>query len=264
MSFPFDLPPAAPLRGLLFLVALAGGALNAVAGGGMLLAFPILLGIIAPISANATCAFALFAGSLSSVVGYRAELGSLKKWLNFLVPVSLIGSAVGAFLLTHASALVFVSIAPWLILGASLIFLAAPYLNRAWDREPRKDSGADAAPAPRSQGLIIFLQFLIAIYGGYFGAGIGILMLALMNLAGMRDIHRLNATKAVLSTLINAVAVVIFIQAGYVNWSVGIFMALGALVGGFVGARYAKRLDVRLIRALIGAAGVLMALRFFL
>lgn len=233
----------------LFCAAVLGGALNAVAGGGSFIGLPALIyaGIPA-VSANATNAFALLPASLSSAVGYRRELASTTHWLLPLGGVSLLGGLIGAVLLTRTSDSGFLRLLPWLMLLAAATFTFGRQL-RTTTRPP--------------MAAIVILQFVIAIYGGYFGGGMGIMMLAVFTIAGMKDIHEMNGLKSVLAVAINGVAVVDFIATGAVAWRPGFVMMAGGIVGGYLGAAYARKIAEAWVRFLIIAIAWTMTLYFF-
>src|SRR4051812_27965481 len=213
---------------LLVLAAFLAGAVNSVAGGGTLLTFPVLVAALAPqfgvaqaaVFANATSTGALFPGSLASVTAYRRELAATRSWAMILIVPSLIGGGLGAWLLTALPAKTFEVLVPWLILSAAILFAAQPMIAR------RMQIGKPHAPPHQwaKAGAMCF-QFAVAIYGGYFGAGIGILMLSALAMMGLTDIHEMNALKAVLGSAINGVAIVIFVVEQKVHWPFAILMA---------------------------------------
>lgn len=247
---------------LVFLVgaAVVAGALNSVAGGGSFLTFPALLFAgVPPISANATNTVALWPGSLASIGGYREELQQERRVLKVLAGVSLAGGLVGALLLLGTPERTFTKLIPWLLLGATLIFALG---GRVTDR--LRGTAPEQGAPPRRLGAVAPVQFAIAVYGGYFGGGIGILMLAALAVLGMRDIHRMNGLKVVLATLINGVAIVAFLAAGVVDVPVGLAMAVGAVVGGYGGARTARRLPPEWVRGFVIAVGAVLTVVFFL
>jgi len=240
--------------------AVVAGGLNAVAGGGSFLTFPALLFAgVAPIAANATNTVALWPGSLASVGAYRKDLAHTRRELLVLGAVSLTGGLAGAVLLLQTPEQTFARLVPWLLLGATAIFAGGPAL--------RARLAARGGPeGPRAAGLAAMapVQFLIAVYGGYFGGGIGILMLAGLAALGMEDIHAMNGLKALLALLINGIAVVAFAVAGVVRWDLAVPMVVGAVVGGYGAARLAKRLDPRWVRGLVVAVGLVLSAVFFL
>lgn len=246
---------------VLFAAACLAGGLNAVAGGGTILTFPALLAFGMPsIQANATSTIALMAGITGSLYGYRNHLSAVKPWLEKFAPVSIVGGVLGAWLLTRTSVRFFDQLVPFLILFATILFL----LNNAF----RRLAGIEAAAAARHSPALgtsaaLILQFGVAVYGGYFGAGIGILMLATMGLLGLHHIHEMNAIKTVLGSLINTVAAVYFVFAGLVIWPQAIVMIAGATLGYYLGSHWAQKISQRQVRALISLIGISLSLIFF-
>jgi uncharacterized protein len=255
---------------LLFFVALLAGALNAVAGGGSFLTFPMLIftGVAAKV-ANVTSTVAIWPGTLASVGAYRKELSTQRRELFVLGPISLVGGYLGARLLLNTSQATFVRLLPYLLLLATLVFILGPRLT-AWLRA--RSTAADpvgldalaARPSWRALSAIGLAQLVISIYGGYFGGGIGILMLATLGLMGMENIHEMNALKTALTSAINGVAVVTFIHAGAVLWGHALLMAAGAIFGGYGGAAYARRLHPRRVRTFVIVVAVTVTAYFFL
>ena len=237
-----------PYLGLCF-AAFAAGAVNAVAGGGTLLTFPALLGVVGSVQANATSTVALLPGSLAGAWGYRTELARVRRLTLWLIPPSLVGGYVGARLVTAFPEQVFASVVPWLILAASVLFLLQKPVARWLKTHPH------AVPSGPTLAAVLAFQFLVGVYGGYFGAGIGILMLTSLSFMGMGDIHHVNAAKTILAAAMNAVAVLEFVIKGAVVWRYALPMAAAGILGGYVGARSARRLSpesVRLIVVLVG------------
>lgn len=237
------------LLSLLF-AATAAGAINAVAGGGTILTFPTLLAIgTPPIVANATSTLALVFGTSGSVYGFRKHIPSIREWLWRFVPVSLLGGLIGSWLLTITSNEFFGRLVPYLILFATLLFLAQGVVARLIHPSAEKPKRA-----PLIWPAVLF-QFLVSIYGGFFGAGIGILMLATLGFIGLTDIHQMNALKNILSSLINVVASIMFICRGLVDWpKVGI-MTLGAIAGYFLGSHYSQKIPQIWVRRIVLAIG---------
>ncbi len=246
----------------LCLAAILAGAINAVAGGGTLVTFPTLIWVLgtAPeqaVIANATSTFALFPGSIASMWGYRREIHSTTQWLKYLLPPSIVGGILGSWL-ALLSPQTFQELVPWLILTASALFLLQPSIARWFGiGQPH------AAPSPSAIGGVIVLQFFIALYGGYFGAGIGILMLSGLALIGIADIHQMNGLKTVLATLINGLAVAVFVLRGAVNWHYAWPMTAAAIIGGFVGASVARKLDRTLVRWIVISIGIGLSSYYF-
>ena len=245
----------------LMLAAAAGGAINAVAGGGTLVTFPTLLLFGTPARmANATSTLALVIGTSGSLYGYRQHLGAVKPWLWRFVPISLIGGLIGSAVLTRTEEQLFSKLVPFLILFATVLFLIQGLLRRF--------SHLDAEPAHRIKhravwGAVLF-QFVVAVYGGYFGAGIGILMLASLGFIGLNHIHEMNTLKTILGSLINLVAAVWFIFTGLINWPKAGVMTLGALAGYFLGAHYSQRIPQKRVRQIITVIGfILSAITFY-
>jgi len=249
--------------GLLFLAAIVAGALNSVAGGGGFIAFPALIftGMM-PINANATNTVALWPGTMASVGAYRRELEGREKWkmLTPLFIVSILGSIVGAKLLLRTPQATFMRLVPWLLLSATLLFVVGGPLS-AWVRR-RAELHAHASKAALIA--VTLLQLLVAVYIGYFGAGAGILMLALFAVMGIENIHTMNAFKTLLASLANAIAIVTFVHARAVVWPQAILMTIGAALGGYGGAWYAQKLDQKIVRYLVIVIGTGMTTYFFL
>ncbi len=251
--------PLAVQAALLFAAALAGGAMNSVAGGGSFLVFPALVMTgVAPINANATTTVALWPGSIASVGAYRSELSRARHARLFSL-ISLAGGVAGAVLLLHTPSATFSRLIPFLLLLATLLFAFSGRIT-TWLRAVR---GKDGASPHQSLLVIAALQFIISVYGGFFGAGIGILMLAMLGLMGMENIHEMNALKTLLASCINGIAVVTFVVAQVVVWPQAILMLIGSVAGGYGGARLALRVEPRLVRRLIIAIGLIMTAYFF-
>jgi len=238
--------------------AFAAGAINSVAGGGTLLTFPSLLAAFrkveefaehAGVLANGTSTLALLPGSLAGAFAYRRELAECRRLILMLIPPSMLGGAVGSLLVTEFPPSVFDALIPWLILAAAVLFMLQGPLKRL------TGTGAHSIPGWKTAIAVIVGQFLIAVYGGYFGAGIGILMLAVLPFMGTKSIHQTNAAKTFLAACINAVTVVIFIVKGVVVWPYALAMAVAAILGGYIGGRFARQLPSVLVRALVIVIG---------
>jgi uncharacterized protein len=233
---------------LLAAAALIAGAINAIAGGGTLLSFPALLYLgVPPVVANATNTLALFLGSLGGVYGFRRHLTDVRPMLKTLMPVSIIGSLLGSLLLTVGQPQTFARLAPWLVLFATVLFIAQGYFKQL--------SVSNLHPQ-----LALVLQFLVAVYGGYFGAGIGILMLATLGLIGQSDLNRMNAMKNLLAAGINATAAVWFIVSGLIDWRRAVVMTVAAWLGYYLGAHYSQRLHATWVRGAVIVIGLGVAL----
>ncbi len=259
-----------------FLAAIVAGALNSVAGGGSFIAFPSLLFVgVPPIQANATTTAALWPGSVAAAWALRRELLRQQRALVVtLGSVSLFGGVCGAILLLITPQETFVRLIPFLMLAATLLFASSPFMNAQVKRRSikrqlaRTEAGelSECTSAVRLPWTVLVrlavMQLVIATYGGYFGGGIGILMLATLGLMGMEDIHEMNAVKNTLASCINGVAVVTFIVAGAVYWANALTMVVGSIVGGYAGAFYARKIDQRLVRAFVIVVGCVLTVYF--
>jgi uncharacterized protein len=244
---------------LLILAAAAflAGVMNSVAGGGTLLTFPALLAVVSPAVANATSTVALMPGSVAGAVAYRAELAPSRRFLARMFLPSLVGGFVGAWLV-QVNEKAFGVLVPWLILTAALLFVVQAPLAR-WLKVHRPDH----EPGPAGQLVLVGCQFLIAVYGGYFGAGIGILMLTTLGFMGVGDIHRMNAVKTFLAAVINGATVVVFVWAGLVDWVLAAPMVVSAVLGGYAGARVARRLPAAWVRYAVIVIGFGLSAFYF-
>jgi uncharacterized protein len=243
---------------LLFVAGVLGGALNAVAGGGSFIAFPALLFTgVPPIPANATNSLSLWTGIMASGGAYRNQLDVPRRVLLPLLVTSVIGGILGAFLLLRTPAHTFMEVLPWMMLGATLLFVFGPRLAAG---RPSK-VGADA-----TVGAIVVasvFELAVAVYGGYFGGAVGIVNLAMLAAIGMTDIHAMNALKSVLGTAINGVATLVFIVKRAVYWPQALVMIVGALIGGYFGAHYAQKLPQNWVRGFVILVGAGMTIYFF-
>jgi len=253
---PTDVPALDPVRlALVALAAAGGGMVNAIAGGGTLLTFPALIALgIPPLSANATSTVALWPGILTSFWSYRDALRGSRAWTVRWALPSLVGGIVGAVLLLSTPAQKFADSVPWLIWGATALFIVQGPVMR-WVRGHAAPSAPGAPLPPPRTGFLVY-QFMVAIYGGYFGAGAGILMLAALGMMGLSNIHTMNGLKNWGGLNINLVAVLIFAASGIVNWPVALTMAVGAALGGMLGARMAQRVGQHWVRRAIIAIGL--------
>lgn len=240
--------------------AVLAGMVNTMAGGGTLLTFPALIrfGDLSPVMANGTSTVALVPGSLAGAWGYRKELSGAAWWLRLLLVPSLVGGVIGSLLVTRLPDKTFATLVPWLLLTASLLFVLQPTLSR---RLPPRPAGT--APGWGPCVLLVLFQLLVGIYGGYFGAGIGILMITSLGLMGLGDIHQINAVKTVLAAAMNGVSVIVFVIDAKVEWRFAPPMALGAIVGGYAGAAIGKRLPKWVVRWFVIAVGLSLAGYYF-
>ncbi len=239
---------------LLFTSALLGGGLNAVAGGGTFFTFPSLTFVGIPLlEANATSTVALWPGSLLSAVTLRREWAAYRSRLLGWLTVSLLGGLAGALLLLRLSPDALGKVFPYLLLSATLLFAFRSQLEhrRTQDRQ---------LPGWLKTGCI----FVVAIYGGFFGGGIGILFMATFSLLGMRDLHNANALKTLLVTAINGISVATFVASGVIVWPAALIMVGGSIIGGYLGARFARRIPASVLRALVIGIGLFLTVYFFL
>lgn len=244
---------------LLFVAAFLAGAMNSVAGGGSFFSFPALIftGVL-PIPANATNTVAVWPGSVASVFSYWHRLPKSARVMVPLITISLLGGVAGAVVLLHTPQATFMSLVPYLFGVATLLFAFGKRLTAKLGKVVKRQG-------PPSMRLIVALtlvQFFIALYGGFFGGGMGILMLAMLEMMHIEDIHAMNGLKALLGTAINGAAVVTFIVAREVEWPQAVLMIVGAVVGGYGGAHYAQKLDPRWVRATVIAVGSGMTIYF--
>jgi uncharacterized protein len=240
---------------LLICAAFAAGLINSVAGGGSFLTFPALVFSGVPsIIANASSTLALLPGSLASAWAYRDDFKKVDRFpLPAMFAASLAGGIVGALLLLYTPQRTFDHVIPWLMGGATLLFALGPRISPILRRKFHIGPIA-----------LVVIQFVVGIYGGYFGGAIGILMLAAWSLFGLTDIHGMNANKTVLGATMNGIAVVLFIAARKIWWTQSLVMMVAAIVGGYVGARGAKRVDQRCVRIAITVISAAITIVFFL
>lgn len=249
----------------IFLLIAAGiaGALNALAGGGSFISFPALLFLRIPaVAANATNTVALWPGLAASAVAYVKRLNAPLRLLGPLLLTSVAGGWAGAVLLLRTPQHAFLRLVPWLLLSGTLLFAFGNSLRALAGRTVVTDDLRHTSW--RAITLCSIMEFLVAIYGGYFGAGIGFITLAMLALLGMRDIHAMGAIRTLLAVAINAAAVVTFIVAGAVLWPQCAVMIAGSLAGGWFGAHYAQKADPRKVRIVIICVGVTMSAYFFI
>ncbi len=239
---------------LLFIAACVAGALNAVAGGGSFISFPALVFIgVPPIPANATNTCALWPGTVASASAYRNTLRGRLHTVLPLIVAGALGGSLGSLILLHTPQRTFMRMIPWFLLFATLLFTFSKRITRALRFE-------------KHIGLIggSVLLFIIAIYIGYFGAGAGILLLAMLSLLGDHDIHAMNGLKTVLATVANGLALVMFVINRAVYWPQAAVMVVGAAIGGYGMAWYAQKIDPRITRACVIVTGFGMAAWFFI
>jgi uncharacterized membrane protein YfcA len=246
---------------IIALAAFAAGVINSIAGGGTLLSFPALVWVGRnPVLANATNSVALWPGSLAGMIGFRRDLARVPRWLLLLTIPSLIGAAAGAILLLRTSEQTFERLVPFLILGATLLLAFQEAIKSRLNLVGREHQNP-------TLGWLIFVfafQLLVGLYGGYFGAGMGILMLAALGLIGLTDMHQMNGLKNLLAICINGIAAIYFAFVGAVLWHDAVIMAVAAIAGGFGGAKLAHKLGPRFVRGAVVVIGLTMTIALFL
>ena len=236
--------------------------MNAVAGGGTLITFPtlILFGV-PPLIANATSTLALVVGMVGSLYGYRSHLADVKPWFTTFIPVSIAGGWIGSILLTRSSERMFTELVPYLVLFATVLFMLQGVVS---GRLASRVQASDASVTGRPHLLAALLfQFFVSISGGYFGAGIGILMLATLGFMGFKNIHQMNTLKSVLGSLINLVAAAWFTASGLIDWPRMALMTAGAFVGYYIASTYSQRLPQKSVRHLIAIIGLIITAVMF-
>lgn len=247
---------------LLSSASLVAGVANSIAGGGSFITFPSLLFTgMPPVNANATNTVAVWPGILASTGAYRKSMNAaLLKSVLPLIVVTLLGSILGAWLLLHTPQITFMKMVPWLLLVGTVLFIFGPRIS-ALGNDPA--SGKSSRPSRLKVSILTFIQFIAAIYIGYYGAGVGFLLLPLLTLMGIENIHAINGLRVLLATLGNAVAVVLFIAARAVIWPQALLMMVGAVAGGYAGAHYAQKLKPKTVRYIVITIGSVMTVYFF-
>jgi uncharacterized protein len=245
--------------------AVAAGAMNAIAGGGTLLTFPALDAALLEMgfretskAANMTSTVALVPGSMASVVGFRRDLAQCRNWVILLTIPSLLGGAFGSWLLMVLPDSAFKAVVPWLVLFAVGLFIAQPWIV-AYFRKHRPTG----PPSTLTILGVVIAQFVIATYGGYFGAGAGIIMLSTLGFLDLPSIHAMNGLKTYLGSCINGISVIFFAFSNQVVWPLALLMAVFAIVGGYVGAILSLRLKPTSVRWVVIAIGLTCAVYFF-
>jgi uncharacterized membrane protein YfcA len=250
----------------LFVAAIVAGAMNTVAGGGGLLTFPLLMTVVSPVCADATSGFALLPAYFTSTWKSRREVAPVRRWLWLLLGPSLLGGLLGALLLSWTGDRAFVDLVPWLILLATVLILLRPFLARPADPcqpPPGTDQPVPLLPAPALLPAAVVLMFLVGVYGGYFGAGIGILVIGALGLMGLHDIHRIVTLKNALSAGLRGVAVTMLLVEGKVDLGYGLLMAAGALLGGYLGAEVVRWMNRTVVRGIVITIGFGVAAYYF-
>lgn len=256
--------PSVPQLAVIAAISALGGAVNSIAGGGTLLTFPALLALgVPPVSANATSTLALWPGSLASMWGYRRELAGAERWALRLAIPSILGGGIGAALLLATSDEQFRALVPWLVFGATVLFaVQGPVMRRLRSRVVASPTGVVERPLNPTTSMLIG-QLVVGIYGGYFGAGAGIVMLAVFGLMGLTNIHQMNGLKNFNGICFNGVAAITFAVMGLVNWQIGFVMAIGSSAGGYLMSGLAQRVPQLWVRNAVTAIGFSSAIWLF-
>jgi uncharacterized membrane protein YfcA len=252
---------------LIFASSIFAGLANALAGGGTFFSFPALTaGGLSSLVANATNAVAVTPGHLLAAVTYRKILGRSKTRLIILGVASALGAIAGAYLLTITSAATFAKLVPWLLLFATVSFAGGPYLQKALNakKAPEK-AGAEPAKAQGSGVTVTgsISYFLASIYGGYFGAGQGIVLMTILTLTGVSDVQEANALKNAIATIVSLIAVIVLAFKGFILWKYGIPMIIGATIGGLFGGKLAQRMNKKVLRAIVIVIGTVLTVSYF-
>jgi len=256
----------------LFFAAVIAGILNSLAGGGSFVSFPALLFTgIPPVEANATNTVAVWPGLAASTFTYLKRLDVPARLLVPLLLTSVVGGLAGALLLIKTPQHTFLHLVPWLLLGGTLLFAFGNRFRSLAGQPASADTSQPVSAAVVSvpvislpvMAAISVLQLVVGVYGGYFGGGIGFVMMGMMAAVGMRDIHSMNALRMLLAAVINVVGVITFIVVGAIYWPQCLVMMAGALVGGWSGAHYAQKADPKKLRLVVIAMGLIMSAYFF-
>jgi uncharacterized protein len=248
------------IRQAIFLIAAGalGGAINAVAGGGSFVAFPALLFTgVPPVPANATNTLALWIGVTASGGAYRKRMSIPRRLMIPLIATSVVGGVAGAIIMVQTSSQTFLRVLPWMLLGATLLFIFGKHLTQR--------IGADISRESSNSAIVVasIFELAVAVYGGYFGGGVGIINLAMLAALGMTDIHEMNALKVILGGVINGVAAFTFVVARAVVWPQMLVMTVGAVAGGYLSAHYAQKLPQSWVRGFVILIGAAMTVYFF-
>lgn len=245
---------------LLFAAGVLGGMLNSIAGGGSFITFPTLVLVgVPPVSANATNTFASCSGYLSGALAFRDNLRGHRAKLPGFVLFGLAGGATGAWLLLQTPDALFREAIPWLLLFAMLLFVFGARLNRAFTAIAARHRHASRI------GVLALGLFLFAVctYGGFFNAGLGIVILSYLALAGFSDIHAMNGIKLLVSSAVSLIAIGLFIVDGAIAWFEGSIVLVGTLLGGYLAAHFSKKLPEGAVRAFVIVAGTVTTAYFF-
>ncbi|HHF0535271.1 TPA: sulfite exporter TauE/SafE family protein [Vibrio alginolyticus] len=246
---------------LLFIAGVIGGIINSIAGGGSFITFPALLAVgVPPIMANATNTYASCAGYISGAVGFREEIMKNKHELLFTISFSLVGGAVGAYLLLNTPESLFMEAIPWLLLFATVLFLTGSRLTMLIKTVAKEHKHAGILGAI-ALGLLLVG---VSAYGGFFNAGLGVIVLSYLVVAGHQDINLMNGLKLLVSTCVSLIAIVIFVANGSIDWHTGSVVLVGTLVGGYLAARVSRQLNPNHVKGFVALSSILITLYFFI
>jgi uncharacterized protein len=246
---------------VIFVSGVVAGVINSIAGGGTILTFPALIFAgLPPMTANATSTLSLLPSAMGYTFGYRKNIPAVWHWIKKFAFVSLVGGWLGSVLLVRTPTAIFDWLVPFLILLATVLFTAHSFFARLFRMEIKHHK---SGPDWKWQAGAIFFQFVVSVYGGYFGAGIGILMLATLGMLGVGNIHEMNAVKGILGFLINVIAAGYFILHGLIHWPAAGVMAAGSVIGGYSGSWLAQKIPQRMVRNMIAGIGLLLTVLMF-
>ncbi|RTZ17206.1 sulfite exporter TauE/SafE family protein [Vibrio aquaticus] len=246
---------------LLFGAGVLGGILNSIAGGGSFITFPALMFVgVPPVIANATNTFAACAGYISGTYGFRDDITNTGQRLAPTIVLSLIGGALGAYLLLTVSETQFLTAIPWLLLFATLLFLFGETLSSALSRISQSSSNGSKL----GLAAISIMLVVVSAYGGFFNAGLGVVVLSYLVLAGYRDINQMNGLKLLISSCVSIVAIIIFVIDGSIDWGRGVAVMLGTLSGGYVAARVSRQIEQKYVKGFVGFSSIVMTVYFFI
>lgn len=246
---------------LLFAAGVVGGVMNSVAGGGSFITFPALMAVgVPPIMANATNTYASCAGYISGAIGFREEIMKNKQELAFTISFSLIGGAVGAYLLLNTPESVFLEAIPWLLLFATVLFLTGSRMTALIKSMTKETKHAGIL------GVIALSLLLVGVsaYGGFFNAGLGVIVLSYLVVAGHQDINLMNGLKLLVSTCVSLIAIVIFVANGSIDWTKGSVVMIGTLVGGYLAARVSRQLNPSHVKGFVALSSIAITIYFFI
>jgi uncharacterized membrane protein YfcA len=245
---------------ILVLAGLLGGIINAIAGGGAILIFPALLfSGLAPVSAAATVSLAVFPGTVTSVVGYKSKLKTVPAYFLWLMLPSIIGAAIGAQILIHIDPKKFEAIVPWLVLSAVLLLALQTKIHHAIVSQKQLVKTTSQLAVP-----ILYLSVLVlSIYGGFFGAGFGLMLLAVLGLSRLRSSYEMSAVKNFCGVAITLVAGIYFITSGLANWHLGLLAAVGTAIGGYSGSKLSQKVSSHSVHNISLIIGILITIYLF-